>query len=254
MRSAVSTMMLLVAVLGTACDSGPTNPFESLPGDVRAFLQADSTLGVRTSTRLELMGTDVAIYRISYGEPLDCPSGCFYARALVLRAGGRVGWTTYIDPAPDSRVFRVQPQDTSSFTPTLLAELRRKDASAYSAVAFMLACSPNTPDSVRERIRRETPTLAPPVYCPKSRLARDQPERTVAAVSAKRRAAGGRRADTRRPSGSARGARALYSAFAAERQVVGATSIQARADCPPKARQTPTRAPLNYATAGYAPR
>ena len=168
MRNALSAVMLVVAVMGTACDRGPTNPLESLPGDVRAFLQADSTLGVRTSTRIELVGTDVAVYRISYGAPLDCPSGCFYARALIVRAGGRVGWATYIDPAPNSRVFRVQPQDTSSFTPALLAELRRKDATAYFAVAFMLACSPNIADAVRERIRLETPTLAPPGYCPTS--------------------------------------------------------------------------------------
>lgn len=168
MRNALGIVVLLVAVLGTACDIGPTNPFESLPGDVRAFLQADPTLGVRNSTRIELMGTDVAVYRISYGEPLDCLSGCFYARALVVRAGGRVGWATYLDPAPNSRVFRVQPQDTSSFSPALLAELRRKDASAYFAIAFMLACSPNMADAVRERIRLETPTLAPPSYCPKA--------------------------------------------------------------------------------------
>ncbi len=161
MRNARSIMMLLVAVLGTGCDSGPTNPLESLPGDVRAFLQADSTLGVRTTTRIELRRTDVALFRISYGEPLDCPSGCFYARALVVRAGGRIGWATYPDPAPNSRVFRVQPQDTSSFTPALLAELRNKDASAYLAVAFMLACSPNMADAVRERIRAEKPMLAP---------------------------------------------------------------------------------------------
>lgn len=75
MRNALGIVVLLVAVLGTACDIGPTNPFESLPGDVRAFLQADPTLGVRNSTRIELMGTDVAVYRISYGEPLDCLSG-----------------------------------------------------------------------------------------------------------------------------------------------------------------------------------
>ena len=168
MRNGLSLVMLPLAVLGTACDSGPTNPLEALPGDVRAFLLADSTLGVRTSARIELMGTDVAFYRISYGEPLDCPSGCFYARTLVVPAGGRVGWATYIDPAPHSRVFRVQPLDTSSFTPALLAELRSKDANAYFAVAFMLACSPNTPDAVRERIRLETPTLAPPGYCPRS--------------------------------------------------------------------------------------
>jgi len=175
MRNALSLVMLLMAPLSTACDSGPTNPFESLSSDVRAFLQADSTLGVRKSTRVELMGTDVAVYRISYGEPLDCQSGCFYARALVLRAGGRVGWATYLEPAPNSSVFRVQPQDTSSFTPALLAELRGKDASAYFAVAFMLACSPNTADAVRERIRLETPTLAPPSYCPKSSFPRDGP-------------------------------------------------------------------------------
>ncbi|QJR37475.1 hypothetical protein [Gemmatimonas groenlandica] len=168
MRNALGIVVLLVSVLSTACDIGPTNPLESLPGDVRSFLQADPTLGVRKSTPIELTGTDVSMYRISYGEPLDCPSGCFYAEALVVRAGGRVGWATYLNPAPNSRVFRVQPQDTSSFTPALLTALRRKDVSAHSAIAFMLACSPNMADAFRERIRLETPTLAPPSYCPKA--------------------------------------------------------------------------------------
>lgn len=168
MRYRFSRVAVLLASLVTACGIGPTNPLETLPGDVRAFLGADPTLGVRKSTRIKLQSTEVALFRISYGEPLDCLSGCFYATAVVVRAGGRVGWVNYLTPPPNAAVFRVQPQDTTSFTPALLDELRRKDLSAYYDVAFVLACSPNTADALRERILRETPTLAPPVYCPKS--------------------------------------------------------------------------------------
>jgi hypothetical protein len=166
MRTRSFVALLLLVMSAVACREGTTDPLVSLPREVREFLQADSTLGVRTSARIELASPAVALFRVSYGEPLDCLSGCFFASAVVLQIGERVGWVTYLGPAPNANVFQPQPRDTITFTPALLDELRRNDSEAYFAVAFTIACSPNAASSLRERIRRDTPTLAPPSYCP----------------------------------------------------------------------------------------
>lgn len=165
MRNVLRGIMVAVVAMAAGCSLLPTDPLESLPSDVRAFLEADPTLGVRKGERIDLANPNLSLFRITYGEPLDCPSGCFYATALVMRAPARIGWVRSIQPAPNARVFPVQPQDTATFTTATLKELRRADPSAHSAVTFMLACSPGIPDTMRERILRETPTISL-LYCP----------------------------------------------------------------------------------------
>ena len=153
----------------TACADGPTDPIAALPREIRSFLLSQPSLVVRSSeVVLADQPTDITVFRVTYGEPQDCFSGCFYLSAIGARVGSQTGWMPQIGPAPTPAVFRVEPKDSARFSAALLDELKARDLSAFSAVAFALACSANTAAAVREKLVRENPNLPVPLYCPKA--------------------------------------------------------------------------------------
>jgi hypothetical protein len=169
MRSIGGLVGLAIAGILLSCKSSPTDPVASMPDAIRAFLRADPSLVVRsTNLVLDDRTLDVAVFRVTYGEPQDCPSGCFYLDATGVRVGSRLGWTAQgVGSTPTPAVFVVAAEDSLRFTPRLLDDLKTADFYAFTELAFALACSPNTTVSLRTKILRENPNLAVPIYCPK---------------------------------------------------------------------------------------
>ena len=156
-----------IALCVAACDSSPTDSIETLPASIRAFLKSEASLAIRSGAMiLENRSSGVAVFRVEYGEALDCPSGCFFASAVGLQAGGRVGWVESVRQSPATPLFRLEPRDSARFSPTLLDVLQADDFRAYRLVAFALACAPNTIATVRQRIVRDFPALNAPAGCP----------------------------------------------------------------------------------------
>lgn len=168
MRFPLMAVIAFVAASNSGCRDAPTDPVATLPVEIRAFLRTDSSLVVRSGALvLDDRRADVVVFRVAYGEPQDCQSGCFYAAAIGVRAGDRTGWMEGIGRPPTSAIFRLQPQDSSRFTPAFVDELKARDVNAFFAVAFALACSPNVTVSLRDKLLRENPSLPVPILCPK---------------------------------------------------------------------------------------
>ncbi|MBY0492010.1 MAG: hypothetical protein K2R93_19365 [Gemmatimonadaceae bacterium] len=132
--------MAVALLSSSACGDSPTDPLSDAPTTVRTFLAADSTLMVRRVVRVPLSaGQQAALYRVYYGEPLDCLSGCFYAEALTLQLGTRIGWVQGGDRLPNASVFVFEASDSDVFTPAVLAELKQRDFYAHRTVTQALA-------------------------------------------------------------------------------------------------------------------
>lgn len=122
-------------------------------------------MGIRAGTPIVLPGTDVLMYRISYGPPLDCPSGCFYAQAYLAKVGSRVGWLPGASPVPMRRRFPVQAQDSTVFTATVFSQLKDRDANARFALALAIVCAAETPESFRRKLVADVPNANNPQFC-----------------------------------------------------------------------------------------
>lgn len=46
---------------------------------------------------INLPAQDLKIFRVSYGEPQDCPSGCFNSNATGIQYGNKIGWISIND-------------------------------------------------------------------------------------------------------------------------------------------------------------
>ena len=123
----VVIVTIIASVAG--CDAGPTDPTATLPADIRDFLKSDPALVVRSgAVVLSDRSADITVFRVSYGEPQDCQSGCFYSSAIGLRVGRQSGWVDGIGQSvPNTSVFRLQPMDSLRFTTAYLDELKARD-------------------------------------------------------------------------------------------------------------------------------
>ena len=167
MRHSFLVVLAVVTTSLSACTDGPTDPAANLPVVVRAFLKADTSLVVRsTELVFEDRRVDLSVFRVAYGEPTDCFSGCFFQSAVGVRVGDRAGWANGSARPPTTAVFKVQPGDSARFTPAVLDDLKARDIQAFSAVALSLACSPNTSATLRQKIVSENRNLSYPRSCP----------------------------------------------------------------------------------------
>ena len=99
-------------------------------------------------------GEDIDLFTVSYGPPMDCPSGCFYATAHGLRRGDAVGWL--VPDLPEQRPFVVydfEEADAALYTAEFFARLEAVDAWAYrNAFLPVLARDPDVPRDVLLRL------------------------------------------------------------------------------------------------------
>lgn len=168
MRTSRFAFALISGVAVSACKPAPVDPVASLPVEVRSFLRVDPSLKVRAGTLvLDDPKAGLAVFRVQYGEPQDCPSGCFFLTATGVRAGGQTGWVRALGEPPTSAVFVLAARDSAYFTAAFLDQLKLRDLYAFSDLAFALACASSTSAVLREKLLRENPNFPVPLYCPK---------------------------------------------------------------------------------------
>jgi hypothetical protein len=142
----------------SACDTTGVSPPVAL--DVRAFVASEPVLSPQ---RIEILHADAAagilLFSVPNGPPQDCPSGCFFDRALGIRAEGRVGWW---DPPYGEgawTMFDVRATDVSLFDRTALSRIKTRfngpESWVFVSFAYFLACDPDTPSATREHLAAE---------------------------------------------------------------------------------------------------
>src|SRR5712671_3353740 len=84
-------LQVLCLAGAAACreSTAPVSP--SLPSDVAQFLTPLPKLR-SASTVFAVPEKGFLLFTASYGDPQDCPAGCFYAQAWGIKYAGRIGW------------------------------------------------------------------------------------------------------------------------------------------------------------------
>jgi hypothetical protein len=160
--------LLAVVLLLTACD----NPLVALPDDVESFVRAEKVGQLRHGRRVAILpADDVHVYTVKYGEPQDCPSGCFYLRGVVLKHGGRIGWL-HLDavelvydpqrqaarPRPGVRTyFPLLAGDDALFSAGVLDALRSADGHVYAEYLQFLLLEDGAPEHGLYRLSERLP-------------------------------------------------------------------------------------------------
>src|SRR3954468_7737497 len=108
MKQIRSWLVLFVAAATVSCSEiiEPAPP--QVPADVAEFVSALPKLRSAT-TVFAFPEQGFLLFSAFYGEPQDCPAGCFYAEAWGIKYAGRIGW---IEGAPATEVrYDVRPTD-----------------------------------------------------------------------------------------------------------------------------------------------
>ncbi|HWL39102.1 MAG TPA: hypothetical protein VNO75_02605 [Gemmatimonadaceae bacterium] len=101
----------------------------------------------------------LVIFSAAYGEPQDCPSGCFYLAGWGLQYAGRIGWielhrSSDVEFVPGDN-YDVRATDEYLFSDALWDRLRNEYL--WGGVRIMLACDGDTPADALERLARRLP-------------------------------------------------------------------------------------------------
>lgn len=158
-------LLSLVAVVALVSCQSPTDSIERAPADVQAFLAEDAGRPFHGGSRVVLPSSDVLMYFVKYGPGLDCLSGCFYARALLLKSGGRIGWVEGHSPAPSRATFQMQAQDSTLFTKAFFDDLLPRDREAHGQLGLAFFCSGHMPQSLKESMTSANPNTTNTLSC-----------------------------------------------------------------------------------------
>lgn len=162
-RNAVVLIASLLAVCLLGCErigGFPGKGDPALDESIEEFVQSEP-LGDPQEPELLLTVAegDVQMFGVAFGQPRDCPAGCFFSRGYGLKFRGRIGWMGLDAYGGDDSVrtevtyFDVQPEDSQLFKDTTRAQLeaaltddgRTLADPAYDQFLEMLAEDEDTP-------------------------------------------------------------------------------------------------------------
>ncbi|MDO9694206.1 MAG: hypothetical protein Q7W56_05710 [Candidatus Latescibacteria bacterium] len=143
MRYASWLWCLLLATLPAGCDDddpaiGDWHP--TPPSPAVADWAAQEPFDPLQYTHLLTDNSGCEFFVCAYGEGLDCPSGCFYSRAIGVRCGERIGWLGFIDyhgyVADAGRSYDVLESDATLFDVDTWFDLY--DVDRYACLRILL--------------------------------------------------------------------------------------------------------------------
>ncbi len=108
---------------------------------------------------LEIPEEDLQVFQVSYGEPQDCPSGCFYSKATGIKHNNKIAWISinnYDDfDIKDMQMYDFDSTDNYLFTDIFFNKLKSKDDWVYQyAFLPLLAKDPSTPNETLLKIAK----------------------------------------------------------------------------------------------------
>ena len=104
---------------------------------------------------------ELTVFLVSYGDPQDCPSGCYYARAYGLKHKSKIGWLT-----PGCLpTFDLDSNDTYLFSDDFWTQLDVHLNSSYRTLFIPLMIRDlDTPTAVLKRIADGLSVYIMPYY------------------------------------------------------------------------------------------
>lgn len=111
--------------------------------------------GIRTFIRNSPEG--VVVFEAEYGDPQDCPSGCFYSKARGIRRGSKIGWVWFEDyigyDYSHAPFYNLDSTDTYLFSEALFT-LLKQNAHTFYHYGFLqwMTADPDTPIETQLRI------------------------------------------------------------------------------------------------------
>jgi len=148
-HSGVAATALAAAALSGCASSSPLEPDKTLtyPGIIKDFAET-SPFPQRQAVVAEAVpaGSATWLFSVSYGPPLDCPSGCFYSKAYGLLHGSKIGWFEVFDYSQNDlsalALYELGPGDSSLFNQSFLDALKEADSTFY--FYFLLRAAQST--------------------------------------------------------------------------------------------------------------
>lgn len=138
--------------------SKPSSPVVKPSDDIDSFVKNSNfpkTSNVNVSINIPTQ--DLKVFKISYGEPQDCPSGCFFSNATGIKYGNKIGWISInnYDSINISRatMYDFTASDTYLYTDEFSRLLKSKDDWVYqNAFLLELAKDKDVPKNILLRI------------------------------------------------------------------------------------------------------
>lgn len=141
-----------VVLVAAACAAATEPVTRSLSPEVAAFV---STLPKLRSVSMvfDVPENGLALFKAEYGDPQDCPSGCFFLTAWGLKYADQIGW---IEGAPSTeKRYDVKSTDQFLFDESLWDRIQKEWIGGGFRV--MLACDTDTPTPALERLAARLP-------------------------------------------------------------------------------------------------
>lgn len=154
----ISWIQVCSLVVAVACHevNGPGS--QAIPDDVAQFVAPLPKLR-SASTVFSVPDQGFLLFTATYGDPQDCPAGCFYAQGWGIKYAGQIGWihestANGVDPAV-AKYFDVRSTDRYLFDESLWNRLAKEWIGAEFRI--MISCDSDTPSEALERLAVRLP-------------------------------------------------------------------------------------------------
>ena len=160
-------LLRLISLSLVAACAGVTDPaVRDVPPDVVQFAASRLPKLRSVQSVVSVPSEGFLIFFAAYGEPQDCPSGCFYLGGWGLQYAGQIGWIELQRSNGMERVpgdyYDVRSTDEYLFSDVLWDRIETE----YVTVMFriMLACDTDTPADALGRLARRLPAEGWPLF------------------------------------------------------------------------------------------
>jgi len=159
-------VLFILAILGIILIAGCVQqiktpdqpPQKTIETDIDSFVDSFNFPKLQgISILLEIPEEDLQVFRISYGERQDCPSGCFNSIATGIKHKNKIAWipiNNYDDfDTSNIQMYDFDLTDDYLFTDEFFNKLKSKDEWIYqNAFLPLLAKDPDTPNKTLLKI------------------------------------------------------------------------------------------------------
>jgi hypothetical protein len=154
-------VILIATVL--SCDKGTNPPIPipdpddtSVPNDIVAFVASQLLPKAQKPVIfVQVPEHSIVGFTVDYGDPIDCPAGCFYSRAYGLRRADKIGWvcSNDCDGVFSFTPYRIDSTDWYFYTQEFWDRLDVANSWFYHyALLHLFARDPDTPIDVLKRL------------------------------------------------------------------------------------------------------